>query len=94
VQPVKPLSGTLIWTGDATATRGHVTIVRSGNFAMPGGQLTGAMFPAAEIRVTVRTPGATVQLPKQQTSYNSLDLYLPNPGQQTVYIDWTVVSNP
>jgi len=35
-----------------------------------------------------------VQLPRQQTSYNSLDLFLPNPGQQTVYIDWTEVSNP
>ena len=89
-----PLSGTLIWTGDATATRGHVTIVRSDNFAIPGGQLTGAMFPAAPLRVTVRTPGATVQLPKQQTSYNSLDLFLPSPGQQTVYIDWTALSAP
>jgi len=94
IQPARILSGTLVWTGDATATRGHVTIVRSGNFAMPGGQLTGAMFPAAPLRVTVRTPGATVQLPRQQTSYNSLDLFLPNPGQQTVYIDWTEVSNP
>jgi serine/threonine protein kinase len=88
------LSGTLIWTGDATASRGHVTIVRSGNFAMQGGQLTGAMFPAAPLRVTIRTAGATVQVPKQQTNYNTLDVYLPNPGQQTVYIDWTALPNP
>lgn len=92
--PVVARSGTLIWTGDATTTKGHVTIVRSGNFAMPGGQLSGAMFPAAALRVTVRTPGATVQLPDAQRNYNSLELYLPSSGPQTVTIDWTEISNP
>jgi len=87
-------SGTLVWTGDATATKGHVTIVRSGNFAMPGGQLSGAMFPASPIRVTVHTAGATIQLPDAQRNFNTLELYLPSAGPQTVTIDWTETPSP
>jgi hypothetical protein len=90
-----PLSGTLIWSGDATAVGKHVTIIRTMNAALQGGQVTGAMFPAGPVRISVRPAGsATVIPPNAKTNYNSLDLFLPTPGQQTVYIDWTELPNP
>jgi hypothetical protein len=53
------------------------------------------MFPAKPIKVIVRPVGAaTVQLPEAATSFGSLDLYLPNPGQQTITIDWVELPNP
>jgi hypothetical protein len=43
----------------------------------------------------VRPPGkAIISGPSARTNYNSLDLYLPNPGQQTIVMDWKALPNP
>ena len=90
-----PKSGTLVWTGDASSVGRHVTIIRSSGSALEGGTVNGAMFPAGPVRVRVRPPGmATVVTPDARTNYNSLQLFLPNSGQQTIYLDWTAVPNP
>jgi serine/threonine protein kinase len=92
----KLLTGTLTWSGNPTALgTQHITIIRSISKAMPGGDVSGAMFPAKTIKVIVRPAGAaTVQLPNAATNFSSLDLFLPNPGQQTITIDWIEVPNP
>jgi hypothetical protein len=96
--PAPPIlaHGTLVWSGNPTALgTKHITIIRSISKATPGGDVSGAMFPAKPIKVIVRPVGAaTVQLPEAATSFGSLDLYLPNPGQQTITIDWVELPNP
>ena len=93
--PAAPASGTLTWTGDATAVGKHVTIIRSMSAALQGGEVKGAMFPAGPVRITVRPAGsATVIPPSAKTNFNSVDIFLPNPGQQTIYLDWTALPNP
>ncbi len=91
----KLVTGTLTWSGNPTALgTQHITIIRSISKAMPGGEVKGAMFPDKPIKAIVRPAGAaTVQLPNAATNFSSLDLFLPNPGQQTITIDWVEVPN-
>jgi serine/threonine-protein kinase len=89
--PAPPIraSGTLSWTGDPSALGKHITIIRSANAAMPGGIVSGKMFPAKAVEVTVRPFGAaTIIAPSAKTNFNTLELFLPNPGQQTILLDW------
>jgi len=87
--------GTLVWSGNpSTLGTQHITIIRSISKAMPGGDVSGVMFPAAPIKVAVHPAGAaTIQLPNAATNFSSLDLFLPNPGQQTITIDWIELPN-
>jgi serine/threonine protein kinase len=89
-----PLTGTLSWTGDPSSVGKHVTIIRSESTALQGGQVTGTMFPAGPVKITLRSGVATIIPPNAQTNYNSLDLFLPNPGTQTIVLQWTAQSNP
>ncbi len=95
-QPTQPglASGTLIWTGNPASFGKFVTIVRSANSAMQGGQLSGTMFPAGPVQLTVRAPSqAMVQQPSSSTHYNSFNLFFATMGQQTVMIDWKQLPN-
>ncbi|MFC5865215.1 serine/threonine protein kinase [Acidicapsa dinghuensis] len=86
--------GTLIWTGNPASFGKFVTIVRSSNSAVQGGQLSGTMFPAAPVQLIVRAPSqAMVQQPSSATHYNSFNLFFATMGQQTVYIDWKQLPN-
>ncbi len=81
-------SGTLTWTG-TIAGNPQVIIVRSSDSASQG-QLSGPMFPAAPVKLSVRPAGSAVVFaaPEARTNYNSLQLYVRGVGQQTIYIDW------
>lgn len=92
--PPKLASGTIVWTGDGTAVGKHVTIIRSMSAALQGGQVSGPMFPAKPVRVTVRSGNAIVSQPNARTNYNSMDLFLAGPGQQTIVMDWKELPNP
>lgn len=95
-QPAQPglASGTLIWTGNPSTFGKFVTIVRASNSALQGGQLSGTMFPAGPVQLTVRAPSqAMVQQPSPVTHYNSFNLFFASMGPQTVYIDWKQLPN-
>lgn len=95
-QPTQPglASGTLIWTGNPSTFGKFVTIVRASNSALQGGQLSGTMFPAGPVQLTVRAPSqAMVQQPSPVTHYNSFNLFFATTGPQTVYIDWKQLPN-
>ena len=97
IEPPQPqlASGSLIWTGNPSTFGKFVTIVRSSNQALQGGQLTGTMFPAGPVQLSVRSPSAAmVQQPQPSTHYNSFNLFFAESGQQTVVIDWKQLPNP
>lgn len=82
--------GTFSWTGNPTLLGKQITIIRSLKQASPGGIVSGDIFPAKAVAVTVRDAGAaTITIaPSAKTGFNSIELYLPNPGQQTIVLDW------
>ena len=87
-QPPKLAFGTFTWTGNPTILGKQITIIRSLKQAMPGGIVSGDIFPAKPVEVTVRGTATIIIAPNAKTGFNSIELYLPNPGQQTIFLDW------
>ncbi len=97
--PVALATGTLTWTGFVNSTGTHLTIVRSlnqawkvGQMGQAFGQLSGTMFPAGPVKVNVASGQAVLVAPNAATNYNSMDMFLPSAGQQTIVIRWTALS--
>ena len=88
--------GTFSWTGDQSKTGRKITIIRDGSLAMPGGKVNGEMFPAKRVQITIRPADAAsvVIQPNDSPNFSSLELDVPKPGLQTIYIDWKELPNP
>jgi hypothetical protein len=98
--PVSEASGTLTWTGFINSAGTHLTIIRSadqvwkaGQMGQPFGALSGSMFPAGAIEAHVTTGHAFLVLPKAATNFNSMEMFTPDLGQQTIVIHWKAQPN-
>ncbi len=94
--PITLAHGTFSWTGDPAKTGKKITIIRDGSLAMPGGVVKGDMFPGKRVQITIRPADAAnvVIQPNDSPNFSSLELDVPKPGLQTIYIDWKELPNP
>ena len=95
--PITLAHGSFSWTGDpAKLGTKQITIARDGSLAMPGGKVSGEMFPAKRVQITIRPAGAAsvVIQPNDSPGFSSIELLMTNAGQQTIEIDWKELPNP
>ena len=88
--PITLAHGAFTWTGDPSKIGKKITIIRDGSLAMPGGKVSGEMFPAKRVQIAIRPANAAsvVIQPNDSPGFSSLELLITNPGPQTIEIDW------
>jgi serine/threonine protein kinase len=87
-------SGTMEWTGVPPSPVRLVTIYRSTS-GTSAGTLTGTLFPAKPVLITISPTGAAfvVSNPSAADNYNTLRLRVTHQGMQNLYITWTTKGN-